>query len=159
MKYDVDGRLYLYLERNKSGKIDSFIKLVGQDKLFRYDGITKERAFTKYDCECSIAHRFEASESWVTVIKKGCDITNQYDFPRKKSSFSFDKNRFATLFTISTNLVCKCTEVLKVTYSDKRVYPHIRISPSLSNSKLFMNTIIAKIAKNAKEHIRFTEND
>lgn len=162
MKYDVDGRLYLYLERNKfSRKVESFIKLIDKNKLMRYDGLSKERTFTKFDCECSIAHRFQSAESWVTVVKDGCNIYEQYDFPKKKALFSF-KNNSVTLFTISPNIISQCASVLGVQDTSidgipKHKSPNVTIlpmSPSrLSNSKLFMNTIIAKIVKNVKEHI------
>ena len=156
MKYDVDGRLYLYVERDKFGKVASLIKLSGSDKLLRYDGTTKEKTFTKYDCECILVQKFQESESWVTVIKKGCDITDQYEFPKRKSSFSFDKHNSVILFTISSQLTSKYISVLGVSNSNQKRYPHIRISPGLSNSGLFIND---KIAKNARKLINITDSD
>jgi len=166
MKYDVDGQLYLYLERNKlSRKVDSFIKLIDKKKLFRYDGDTKERTFTQYESECSIMHRFQAAESWITIVKNGCDISEQYDFPERKALFSFNRNNFVTLFTISAQLTSRCASVLGLrsptkTNATKYKSPNVTILPMepsrLSNSKLFMNTVIAKFAKNVKEHIHST---
>ena len=114
MKYDVDGHLYLYLERNKkSRKVDSFIKLNDRNKLLRYDGASQERTFTKFNGECSLAHRFQAGESWVTVVQNNCNISEQYDFPKKKSLFSL-KNNYVNLFTVSKCLIVRWASVLEI---------------------------------------------
>lgn len=102
-------------------------------------------------------HRFQSSESWVTVVKDDCDISEQYDFPKRKALFSFNRNNFVTLFTISTELTSQCVSVLGVKKLGGTHITILPMSPSrLSNSKLFMNTITAKIAKNVKEHTQST---
>lgn len=160
MKYDVDGRLYMYVERSKSGKIESLIKINGDNTLLRYDGETKERNYTKYDSKCMLAQRFQASESWVTVVNAGCNFLEQYEFPKKTSMFSFDRSGYINLFTTTTGFTADCVSVLgvkTVAPSSKTNYgSHITIMPRLSNSELFMDT---KIAKNVRKHIHITDSD
>jgi hypothetical protein len=132
MKYNVDGRLYLYIERHKSGKIASVFKISDDNKLLRYDADTEERHFTKYKQPCMLAQRFEAGESWVTIVEAGCDIMKQYEFPEKTATFSFDQNGYTTLFTTSTGFTSNCVTVLGITKtSPEKRRPHIRILPHL----------------------------
>lgn len=102
----------LYVERDKSEKVMSFIKLKDANTLIRYDGVNKERHLTKYHGSCMLAHRFEARESWVTVVSESHEISGQTIFPDSWLSMMFGPKDTVHKFTMTKKFVASCLGIL-----------------------------------------------
>lgn len=112
MKYDIEGRLVLYSERSASGNVMSFIKIKDGNTLLRYDGVRRERHITKFTDRCMLAHRFEAGESWVTIVSESHEMFGQTVFPDSWFSMVFGPNGQARTFTMDLKFVAKCLSLL-----------------------------------------------
>lgn len=112
MKYDKEGRLVLYVERSNAGKVMSFIKIKDGNTLLRYDGVNKTKHLTKFRGNCMLAHRFEAKESWVTVVSESHEIAGQTVFPESWFSMVLGKNGRVDKFTMTPRFKASCLGIL-----------------------------------------------
>ena len=112
LKYDLEGCLVLYAERSgKKNAIESFMK-VDDNYFVRYDKFNGVRSLTKFFGKCMLAQRFQAEESWVTIVERNRDLISENQFPKKRMLVSFDDDTNIRSFTTNKAFLSLCTSRL-----------------------------------------------
>lgn len=108
-KYDKQNNLNTYTEEDARG-VKSFYSL-NNNRLISYDKNSKIKRLVCFSENCRMVQRFEASESWVSIIKNSVDEIF-HDFPRKSNEVIAIGNNILSFYT-SKKFLKHCISVIK----------------------------------------------
>lgn len=137
-KYDKEGNLYNYIELGRKEEMLCFCSFKN-NVLIRYMKDENYKSLTKFKENCKMVHRFEAGESWVSILKINdgtSEIEKNYPFHKDASALIYFKskeivfkNREISTFYLNKNLLSKCKEIIEKSLKKQKKYPHIIIKP------------------------------